>query len=738
MGMPEMPKILPSKSDSPTRVVRLRWPGLLLFAAGIFVTVLLARHAHRDALAVSQREFGFAGQEIGLKVQERLHAHEHILRSGAGLFAVVDTLTRLQWRAYVQSLQIEKHWPGIQGVGFARLVPRGELAGHLEEVRRDGFPAYRVWPEDDREVYSAIEFLEPFTNRNLRAFGYDMLTEPTRRVAMERARDEGVAALTARVKLVQETTTDVQAGTLMFFPVYRGGLPMGSVSERQAALRGWVYSPYRMNDLMEGILGGWDSSSGKRIQLRVFDGEELSSEALLYDSQSPRRVDSAAIEEETCKVPITYAGRRWTLILTRWGWPMGASELIGVWGVGCAGAALSLLLAGLLHSLLNTRYNARRLAVRLTADLQRTTERLAVATGAGGVGVWDYEVASGALIWDDQMFQLYGIERSGFSGAYDAWRAGLHPDDRDRADEEIRRALRGEGDFNTEFRVLHPDGTIRHLQAKARVQRDEKGQPIRVLGTNWDITVRKQAEEELLRTLASERELSALKSTFVSMVSHEFRTPLGAILGAAEMLEEFHDRLTPEKRVTYFHLIRQEVLRLTGMLQDVLLQGQLDAGRVLFKEGAVDVNAVCREVVARMQGAFPRHPPVEYVNTVPDVRTLGDESLLEHVLSNLLTNAFKYSPNFTAVGLEVRHVDGEWIIVVQDRGIGIPEADQLALFSAFHRGGNVGSVKGSGVGLYIVRKCVELQGGRVEVDSEVGRGTSITLFFPWRPVELRP
>ena len=161
------------------------------------------------------------------------------------------------------------------------------------------------------------------------------------------------------------------------------------------------------------------------------------------------------------------------------------------------GPFLSLLLAGLVHSLQNTRYNARRLARRLTADLQHTTERLALATEAGGVGIWDYDATTNALVWDDQMFRLYGITRARFSGAYEAWSAGLHPDDRQRAEAEFQQALREEKEFNTEFRVLWPDGTVRNIHALARVHQNVTGQPVRMLGTNWDITEIKQAEDAL-------------------------------------------------------------------------------------------------------------------------------------------------------------------------------------------------------------------------------------------------
>ena len=134
---------------------------------------------------------------------------------------------------------------------------------------------------------------------------------------------------------------------------------------------------------------------------------------------------------------------------------------------------------------------------RVEGLLRESAERLALATRVGGVGIWDYHVVSNRLVWDDQMFRLYGITRDQFGGAYEAWQAGLHPEDKQRGDEEIQLALRGEKDFDTEFRVLWPDGSTHHIRALATVQRDAAGKALRMIGTNWDLTEHKQAEEEL-------------------------------------------------------------------------------------------------------------------------------------------------------------------------------------------------------------------------------------------------
>ena len=292
----------------------------------------------------------------------------------------------------------------------------------------------------------------------------------------------------------------------------------------------------------------------------------------------------------------------------------------------------------------------------------------------------------------------------------------------------------GSVDFETRHRTRQ--GEIRNVHVTAQLV-SVAGQAVHQCV--WrDITERKRAEADLLRTLATERKLSALKTTFETMVSHEFRTPLSTILGATEMLEDFYDILAPEKRAEYFEAIRREIQRLKGMLEKVLLQGRLAAGQVQFTPRATDVVAVCRDVLARVQFAFPKHPPVHFEADAPTHRTLADESLLECVLNNLLTNALKYSPALTPVRFAVRRVGEGWEMQVQDQGIGIDEADQAFVFSAFRRGGNVGNIKGTGVGLYLVKKCAELQGGRVELRSQVGQGSTFVFTFPWRPAETAP
>ncbi|MEI8313011.1 MAG: CHASE domain-containing protein, partial [Verrucomicrobiota bacterium] len=284
-------------------------PATLL--VGLVVTAVVACYQKLDAEEQAKQVFDFVCNEVELRVEGRLREHEQILRSGAGFFADENGVTREEWHEYAERQKLGQKLPGIQGLGFAKHVPRDQLTQLTQGVRAEGFPDFRVWPEGEREAYSSIIFLEPFSGRNLRAFGYDMFSEPIRRAAMERARDQDEVALSGKVFLVQETGQDVQAGTLMYAPVYRMREPHETVPERRAALLGWVYSPYRMNDLMKGILGGW--ADREHVDLKIYDGEYPSPEALLYRSGSGAGEEAAAQIRLTREIPIDSAGRRWLL-----------------------------------------------------------------------------------------------------------------------------------------------------------------------------------------------------------------------------------------------------------------------------------------------------------------------------------------------------------------------------------------------------------------------------------------
>ena len=256
---------------------------------------------------ISRERFESRVNEVESAIRQRLMAYEQILNGCVGLFDASEEVTRDELRVYVKNLNIEKHYPGIQGIGFAELILPTQKNDHIERVRAEGFPDYDIKPEGERPEYTSIVYIEPFSGRNLRAFGYDMFSEPLRRLAMEQARDTALTAISGKVKLLQEADRDVQAGFLMYFPVYRHGQSHETVEERRENLLGYVYSPFRVNDLMRGILG-----DGKpEVALEIFDGNQVSEKSRMFGNNMSygQNVDFYLTATETLEIN----DHRWTL-----------------------------------------------------------------------------------------------------------------------------------------------------------------------------------------------------------------------------------------------------------------------------------------------------------------------------------------------------------------------------------------------------------------------------------------
>ena len=252
-----------------------------------------------------------------------------------------------------------------------------------------------------------------------------------------------------------------------------------------------------------------------------------------------------------------------------------------------------------------------------------------------------------------------------------------------------------------------------------------------IIGLNRDLE-QKVAERtaQLNEALAEEKELNRLKGNFISMVTHEIRTPLALILGSSETLSRYLDRLPPEKRTEHLRTIESAVQRMSALLEDVLLFSKAEAGRMEFNPVELNLKHFCTQLVDELLSATNRRCPVELSFAEISDAARGDEGLLRHIFSNLITNAAKYSPSGTPVKFSVSRDGGDAIFLVQDRGMGIPEEDRKRLFTPFYRGKNVTTIQGTGLGLVIVKHCVERHGGKIEIAGTEILGTTVSVRLP--------
>ena len=365
-------------------------------------------------------------------------------------------------------------------------------------------------------------------------------------------------------------------------------------------------------------------------------------------------------------------------------------------------------------------------------DLSRANERLSTATTAGGVGVWDWDVPNNVLVWDDVMYQLYGLQAADFGGAYEAWSVAIHPEDKAATEGDIQAALRGERDYEPRFRVIWPDGSIHHIKAASRTTFDAEARPLRMIGVNYDLTNQVAVEEALARAKLDAEGANRAKSLFLANMSHEIRTPMNAVIGLSSLGSSLPD--LPPRIGEYLKRIHSSSRALLSILNDILDYSKLEADRVSIEQ----TEFVLDELLENVIDLFALGAESKGVELVLGVEPglpatlVGDPLRLGQILNNLVGNAVK----FTEVGHVLLRVTAvptssstraHLKFAIEDTGIGISAADQERLFSPFTQadGSIARRFGGTGLGLVLSQRLVAMMGGDLTVESEPGRGSTM-------------
>ncbi|MEC4986182.1 MAG: PAS domain S-box protein [Oscillatoria sp. PMC 1068.18] len=309
-----------------------------------------------------------------------------------------------------------------------------------------------------------------------------------------------------------------------------------------------------------------------------------------------------------------------------------------------------------------------------------------------------------------------------------------HPNDVTNDSEEYQQLVTGKKEnYQKSKRYYRKDRQLVWGNLNISLVRDSQGKPQFAVGMVENITQRKQAEVALHKALLKEKELSELKSKVISITSHEFRTPLTTILSSTELLENYRQQWNEAKKLKHIQRIKMMVNQMTRVLDDLLLLGKNEAGKLRFTPQPLDLVSFCYQTIEALRLSIGSRHLLDFSFEQKREPTLIDERLLRYILSNLFANAIKYSPEGSTINFELGCQDNWVVLRVQDRGIGIPQQDLDRLFDSFHRAGNVGDIEGSGLGLAIAKTCVDLHQGKIAVESQVGVGTTVTVSLPLNP-----
>lgn len=468
------------------------WRGLpgLIVLLGLLLSAVVY-YVSMDRLRERQRiYFDFRAREAIELIDTRVKTYQQVLRGAQGLFDAGGSVDRERFRLYVERQQLTEHYPGIQGVGYAEAVRPAGRAAHTARIRAGGYPTYQIRPHGEQPLYGPIIYLEPFWGRNLRAFGYDMYSEPVRRAAMAKAAATGTMALSGKVLLVQDAGLGERAGFLMYQAIYEHGRSLDTPEQRHAALQGWVYAPFRMSDFLHSLMG----ERAADLMITLYDGEETTAQALMHDERDA--TGALATFETTHQLHMM--DHVWTVQLRSTPSMLLRVDERAPTLLAMSTLVLSLLLGALVWALVTGRERALQTARRMNEALILERARLRAILEGTRVGTWEWNVQTGETRYNTHWAHMVGYELEELAPlSIRTWMDLSHPDDLKLSERLLQQHFRGERDFyECEARMKHKDGRWIWVLDRGKVTSyTPEGKPLMMYGTHQDITERKEREQ---------------------------------------------------------------------------------------------------------------------------------------------------------------------------------------------------------------------------------------------------
>jgi PAS domain S-box-containing protein len=695
---------------------------LLALAVCMTLTVLTWEWAKGSIERDAQERFERAADSVFNNLQGRMESYESLLRAGSALYESSDSVEHREWRSFVTGLELSSQYPGVLGLGFAPFIPSGDVDSALGKIRRDGRPAFRIWPEGQRDFYAPVVMLEPEAGRNARAIGFDMLSESTRQRALLASMQNGRMTVTGPIILALNKEDDKELGFLMVNPAYDGG-------SRQ--LQGYVFAPFRIKELMAGIF----ENQLREVQLRIYY-ESIDSEPV-YASELPEPGKSYLPMESVRDLLIGNNGQRWILRIKPTALFDGTLDQNKPLLLIMLGTTISLLFYGTSRNLVRQRQLAQQATIQSVerikeqeASLQVSEARFRLLTAA----IKNHAILllgpDGTIsTWNEGAHRLFGYEAEEIVGqpVNHLHLAGVAQDEIG-----LRTALEM-GQFENMGLRRRRDGSTFLALAQTFPIRGDDGACIGFAKIVRDVTDEKAAEKELSDAKTLAEAASAAKSAFVANISHELRTPMNAVLGLAQVLAR--TPLSPDQK-QYLDMISGAGKSLLALLNDVLDFSKIEANKVDLEDADYlldDVIDALSGVMAVSGGDKGLEMTIRVDAGLP-ASLHGDGQRVRQVLLNLVSNAIKFT-ELGSVRLHA-HLDpvrpGNLRFDITDTGIGIEPLQMERLFSPFSQADASMARKfgGTGLGLAISKRFASLMGGVIEVQSRPGTGSTFSFSIP--------
>lgn len=370
--------------------------------------------------------------------------------------------------------------------------------------------------------------------------------------------------------------------------------------------------------------------------------------------------------------------------------------------------------------------------LKMEEALRESELRWSFALEGSGDGVWDWDATTNEVYFSHQWKAMLGHADEEIGNTLSEWESRVHPDDLKEAYTAINRHINGEDEvYLHEHRLRCKNGNYKWILDRGKIiARDPDGKPLRLIGTHSDITRRKQMEQSLLETIEKEKELNELKSKFISVATHEFRTPLATILASTDTLMTYWDRMQQEQREQKFEKINEQVGHINRYIEEMMHLSRLQTQEKIFEPERFDITVFLSEFVDELNSIPEYRDRIRVAIQPTSLEVHLDKKELRSIFNNLIVNALKYSDANTEVKVKLATDYSSLTFTVADQGIGIPEKAMPHLFEPFFRATNTSNIPGTGLGLNIVRESVERHGGTLTIESLLGSGTTVKVSLP--------
>ncbi|MEG3620055.1 CHASE domain-containing protein [Magnetovibrio sp. PR-2] len=685
----------------------------------------MGMHWERERLRL---EFDQRLTPLAQAVERNLSEYINVLKFLEGFYAASTHIDRGEFDAF--SRRFLEELPGLHALSWNPLIPNAQRDAFETATRQDGFDGFTIRerlptgtliPAGERDEYVVVHYIEPFV-RNRSAFGFDVASNPVRKVALELARDTGRPMATGRITLVQDQQE--QFGILVFMPVYEHGKSIMSVQARQRYLKGYMVAGLRGGDIITAALRDLKHQG---IAYRLVDRSAVSGEQFLMENQpfedavfelSDRGLFGGTMPLGK-RFDFTFGGREWSFEAAPMSAHVNTQRGSGSWMVLIGGLLLTSLVGAFVMVISGRRVMLQAIVSQQTANLRSSEHRLAEAQRIAQLGNWTMELDAHSMWLSQEARRILDSHVTGEDWTLGGFAGHFPLEHRDALVQALTEVVKTHESYNADLQVVSPSGLEKTVNVHGELVYDEHKRPTRVVGTIQDISARIR--------------LDRMKQEFVSTVSHELRTPLTSVKGSLGMVAAGALGDLPDKAMEMVRIAHRNTDQLIHLVNDILDLGKFESGEMVFKMEHLNLSDLILEAIEVNQN-YARDYGTHFMVTsgLENVYVLGDSQRILQVMANLLSNAAKFSPSGTIVGIALEKDDGFARIKVTDSGPGIPKEFRGRIFEKFAQADGTSQRKegGTGLGLAITKMIVERLGGEIGFQSEVDIGTTFYFTLP--------